>query len=81
VEVAAINEHMDDKFRRDFYLTAYTLAGRASAGDVRQWSIAEGMLDTSFAFVFEDGDTGRGELKKRLEEDGFPVNFLPKKMQ
>lgn len=79
VEIAALKQHMDDDFRKEFHLTAYALAGRSSAGDMRQWSIAEGLLDTPFALVFEDGDSGKGELRKRLEEDDFPVNFRPKK--
>jgi hypothetical protein len=79
VELAALNERLDDVLKTEFHLTAYTLAGRACAGDMRQWAIAEGLTNTRFALVFEDGDLGRGKLRQRLEEDGFGVNLTPKK--
>lgn len=81
VEIAALNEHLDDAFKQDFHLTAYALAGRSAVGDVWQWTKSQGMLATPVAMVFEDGDLGKGELTKRCEEDGIPVNFRPKKDQ
>ena len=38
-----------------------------------------GLTHTRFALVFEDGDLGRGQLRQRLEADGFGVNVRPKK--
>jgi hypothetical protein len=80
VQLSAMQK-LDDSVRQEFSLTAYALAGRASAGDLRQWALSEGegLEDTPFALVFEEGDAGQDKLKTRLEEDGFNVNFRPKK--
>lgn len=81
VQVVAMKELLDDKFRRSFHLTAYSLAARSAVGDVWQWMKAQGMLNTPVAMVFEDGDAGKGELRKRLERDDIPANFRPKNDQ
>lgn len=80
VRISALKE-MNKDLRAQFYLTAYVLAGRHCAGDVLQWMIGEGqgLHTTPLALIFEEGDAGQSELRRRLEEDGFPVNFRPKK--
>lgn len=82
VEVAAINKYLDDALKEEFHLTAYTLAGMACGGDVQMWALreGEGLTQTPFAFVFEDGDIGKGKLKQRFEEVGLGTPyFSPKK--
>jgi|SRR5215831_2378871 len=82
VQLSAMRE-LEESVRNEFHLTAYALAGRASAGDLRQWALGEGegLENAPFSIVFEEGDTGQDRLKTRLEEDGFTVNFRPKKHQ
>ena len=78
VRLSEHNEYLDDRFKEEFHLTAYTLAARTCAGYVRRWLEGEGLDSTQFTLVFEEGDLGQDKLKKRLEDDGFGVNFRPK---
>lgn len=71
---------IDSATRDRFSLTAYVLAGRTVAGAVRQWATSEGMPRAPIAYVFEDGDPGKGKLIERMEHDAFPTPvFWPKK--
>lgn len=66
---------------RAFYIMkhAYALAGKHVARDVRVWAINERMALLP-ALIFEDGDTGKGDLIAGLELDGWPTpDFKPKR--
>lgn len=65
--------------KRKSSLNAYVLAARTCAADVRRWQGQEGFYSPT-AFIFEDGDEGRGMLKRRFLEDGLsePI-FAPKR--
>ena len=83
--VNATFEDMDEEVRKAFGLTAYVLAARTCAGDVRGWSSDAYMPRAPIAYIFEAGDTGKdgplkGKLIERLEHDAFPTPiFWPKK--
>jgi len=65
--------------RKDWYLTSYTIAARACAGQVRQW-FQSWNASSLPEFIFECGDQGKGALTALLEKDDFPRPiFKPKK--
>jgi hypothetical protein len=57
--------------RRAYALNAYSLACRGCAADIRNWQKSEKFVVPT-AYVFEDGDAGRGLVTKRFQEDGLP---------
>jgi len=65
--------------KKRWHMNAYSLGGRSCAAQIRLW--AEGWGARSLPrMVFEEGDTGHGELIKILSRDGFSApNFEPKK--
>jgi hypothetical protein len=72
-------EQMSNDVRKRFRLTAYVLAARTTAGHVRQWAL-HGWQGVPIAYIFEEGDEGRGRLMERMERDAFPRPiFWPKK--
>jgi hypothetical protein len=77
-----INSAMDaltEEERKEFDITAYSIAGRACAGQVRQWARAFGARSLP-ELVFECGDKGKGSLLGLLKTDGFPEpTFRPKR--
>ena len=79
VVIKTFEKYVLTTHRENFLHNAYVLAGRACAGDVRRWLKTTGI--PRFALVFEDGDVGKGKLRERLEEDGFPtpIHFFHKK--
>lgn len=56
--------------RRKWHITPYSLAGRTCAARVREWAGTERLRFVP-ELVFEDGDTGKGELIKLIEESRF----------
>ncbi len=85
---AVINNTFDetsDEVMRKFRLTAYVLAARTCAADVRRWTLVTKIPQAPIAYIFESGDTGKdgpvkGKLIERMERDGFPTPiFLAKK--
>jgi len=72
---------MTEETRTQFLINAYSLGGRSCAADVRRWQLGWGGK-TVPELVFEDGDIGKGLLRKVLLRDGFaePL-FGPKKDQ
>ena len=78
VDIGAIGGNLSDQIRMDYKLSAYVLAARTCAGNVRQWTFQNSI--SSFELVFEDGDVGKGNLIERLRKDAFPnISFKPKK--
>jgi hypothetical protein len=80
--VAIINADLSKitsaKDRKQWHINSYSYTGFCAAVEMRQWS-----LSWSGPFpelVYEDGDTGRGELKNLLRKAGYPEPiFRPKK--
>jgi hypothetical protein len=69
---------IDDDARKAFALSAYGIAGRGAAGNVDEWT-KENPAERAVRYVFEDGDFNKGDLMRRMKEDGFatPI-FEPK---
>lgn len=64
--------------KKEFSLNAYALAARTCAADIRRW-LDEQKWPSRTAYVFEDGDEGKGLLIKRFEKDALPTpSFKPK---
>jgi hypothetical protein len=79
---AIVNEilltHLSEDLKQEYYLKAYALVGRTYAAKVREWAKME-KFPSPIELVFEDGDSGKGELFNRLRKDGFPDPvFKPK---
>jgi len=70
IENKVLLAHLPQKNREEFFLDSYSLAGRDCASQVTQWCLSE-HISTPVEFVFEDGDLGKGNLMKRLKEDGY----------
>jgi len=71
---------MDERLREQFLLTAFTLAGRTTEKQIREWIKSDWTPTTPVVIVMESGDHGKGKLQERLEKDGcFPFAFQPKK--
>ena len=65
--------------RDQWNMTAYSVAGRSCAGQMRAWCKWNSMPSLP-EMIFECGDTGKGSFIKLLERDGFPSPiFKPKK--
>lgn len=65
--------------RDKWNMTAYSMAGRTCAGQLRSWC-RWNSVPILPEMLFECGDTGKGSLIKLLEGDGFPSpTFKPKK--
>jgi hypothetical protein len=73
--LSLVSESLRDEFR----LRAYSLAGRTCAARVRQWVQFE-RIAAPIAYVFEEGDLGKGDLVTRFIGDDLsaPI-FKPKK--
>jgi hypothetical protein len=73
------NAAISPEERKQWLLGSYSLAGRTCAARVRGWAKTEKLRSVP-RLVFEEGDSGRGELSKILQQDGFaaPI-FAPKK--
>ncbi len=73
VGCCVVNEGLNqipDTDRKRWYLNAYSLTGRSCAAQIRIW--ANGWSARFLPLiVFEEGDTGSGELTKILQRDGF----------
>ena len=68
-----------DAVKEHYYINAYSLAGRTCVSDVARWKKVE-KITAPTEFVFEDGDVGKEELRKRMVEDAHPEPiFRPKK--
>jgi hypothetical protein len=64
--------------KQEASLNAYVLAARTCAADIRRWQEKERFVVPT-AYVFEDGDEGKGKLTTRFTEDALPVpHFKPK---
>lgn len=74
-----LNEEISEQTREQYLINAYSLAGRSCAADLRQWLLKE-RWQTVPELIFEDGDIGKGLLRRTLVRDGFaePI-FRPKK--
>jgi hypothetical protein len=71
---------LSDDMKRHYRLSGYALCGRTTAGHVRQWALEERLPNAPIAYIFEDGDKGKGNLIERMEKDAFPAPvFWPKK--
>jgi hypothetical protein len=70
---------MNEDFKKEFYLTAYSIAGRTCEKRVRHWILDEWKNSTvNVELVFEMGDD-ETELRKRLSHDHcLPPIFRPK---
>ena len=77
-----INKSLAKWAKRDkdkWNLSAYSMAGRTCASQLKTWSIRQNMQSLP-EMIFECGDAGKGTLIKLLKEDGFPDPiFKPKK--
>ena len=77
VEVPVFVQGLDEEFRKQFYLTAYSLLGRVVAAEAYSWH-RELKLSAPLKLVFETGDD-QEELSKRMQGDGYPApDFRPK---
>jgi hypothetical protein len=54
-----------------YYFNSYVMAGRGAVAKVRMWMDSQKMA-SPLQLVFAKGDVGEGDLRRRLEEDGFP---------
>jgi len=62
---------MSPDVRREFYLNAYSLAGRTCAARVREFIFSQWNDRLSPELIFEKGDRGHGKLIDRFEADGL----------
>ena len=62
---------ISEENKSQYYLNAYSLAGRTCAAHVRQWIQTEKIRGASVELVFAEGDEGKGKLITRLNEDGY----------
>jgi hypothetical protein len=72
-----ISKHVRD----EHHISAYSLAGLGCAEQVVEWwGKSERMASSPMAFVFEDGDNGKGKLRDLFARTGFPAPiFAPGK--
>jgi len=64
--------------KKTYSLNAYVLAARTCGADIRRWQEQEN-FKVPTAYVFEDGDDGKGMLIQRYEQDALPTpHFKPK---
>jgi hypothetical protein len=65
--------------KKEYALNAYVLAARSCAADVRIWQEKE-HFQPATAYVFEDGDDGKGKMTERFLNDNLPIpHFKAKK--
>jgi hypothetical protein len=76
-------QEMDEEFREQFSLCAYSLAGRTCEKYARKWILEDWRRspDMPIALIFEAGDKGYGKLQEKLVRDmgHLPPNFRLKK--
>lgn len=78
IEMRTFNR-LSDANKKQYALNAYVLAARSCATDVRIWQEKE-HFQPATAYVFEDGDDGRGKMIQRFLNDNLPIpHFKPKK--
>jgi hypothetical protein len=69
---------ISEQERKAFALSAYGIAGRGAVGNVDEWA-KENPVERDIRYVFEDGDFNKGDLMRRMAEDGFAApSFEPK---
>jgi hypothetical protein len=57
--------------KKEYSLNAYVLAARTCAADARRWQEREGFQPAT-AYIFEDGDKGKGPMMERFLKDCLP---------
>jgi hypothetical protein len=76
-------QKMNESVRKEFALSAYSLAGRTCEKYARKWASEQWRANAEMplALIFEAGDRGHGKLQERLRRDlgHIPANFRPKK--
>ncbi len=79
IDTSHIAQEFSEVEQRHWKLTPFLLMARTCMGQIRQWAIREGIQKWP-ALVFEDGDTGRGDLQERFRLDQIPSpQFAPKR--
>lgn len=69
---------ISDEDRKRWRIQAYSMAGRACAGQVSRWLAT--WSGSCPEYVFEDGDEGKGDLRDMMLADNFPAPlFKPKR--
>jgi hypothetical protein len=77
VRVAQLHRMVPKKEYDKWSLDAYSYAGRACAGYVRQWATRHHLRSVP-ELIYATGDAGRRQLEIRLRRDGFTgVRFQP----
>jgi hypothetical protein len=70
---------LSEAVRKEYFLNSYVLAGRTAVATLGIWMQSQNMV-SPLQLVFEKGDVGEGNLRKRLEDDGYiDVQFRYKK--
>lgn len=79
IENKLLQDHLSDERKNQYHLRTFSLAGYYCAVQVHQWH-NETHPRNPVKLVYEDGDLGKGDLIKRLKEDGYGTpDFEPKK--
>jgi hypothetical protein len=70
---------LSEENKKEYALNAYVLAARSCAADVRIWQEKENFKPAT-AYVFEEGDEGKGKMIERFLGDNISLPlFKPKK--
>jgi hypothetical protein len=70
---------VDAKYCLSEFSKPYTLAGGTCVAKVQRWKKRWANVDDEIAFVFEDGDLGKGDLMRAVKENvGVTPRFLNK---
>jgi hypothetical protein len=65
-----LRDGMPEKMKQLYYFNSYVYAGRNGVAMLAEWMKSQKMA-APLRLIFAKGDAGEGDLRKRLEEDGY----------